>query len=374
MKLFFLVNQLIFLCLFNLVSTQNSSDNVVGNCKCTNREDCRNENTLIMTYSSHLSLNRTRSETENGKNILSIERFLNRTIHKRVCPNGVLCCSKIEKPITESPQTTKPEAPVRITSPIIEDFTELPVKDNNRYSWMVKIIKMVKNKPIVTCGGSLIHEKVVLTAGYCFRKSNNNQLDKYRIHAGYNKESDTIASTNERLISSIEIHPEFNLNTNAYNAALIFLNEPFELNEHISTTYLQTKDIPAPVDESNCIFTGWGRETPQSKTYPLSLKTAKMSVCSNRECIDNFRQTGLQIPNDFDESIFCAKGIENDYNVCAKDDGSPLVCPDDQNIDFQVGIVNWYNDTLCGKNSIPTIFTKVSEIKNWIDETMLKYL
>lgn len=62
----------------------------------------------------------------------------------------------------------------------------------------------------------------------------------------------------DRTVVKKVMHPQFNARNLAYDYALLFVNEDFELARHVDTVCL-----PQPgelFDEDRCVVTGWGKD------------------------------------------------------------------------------------------------------------------
>ena len=62
----------------------------------------------------------------------------------------------------------------------------------------------------------------------------------------------------------------------------------------------------------------------------------------------------------------CAGSGPLSTSICRGDSGGPLFCTDSSNRQIQVGIVHAISS--CGKPNIPSIFTRISEVANWISD------
>merc|ERR1712112_187627 len=146
----------------------------------------------------------------------------------------------------------------------------------------------------------------------------------------------------DRTISSIDIHPEFN-SKNLYNDwAVLFTSEDFILSGHIDTACL-----PAPEEEfsgSTCFATGWGKDKfGVAGEYQVVLKEIDLPVVDNHQCEDRLRQTRLGEKYKLHDSFICDGGINGK-------DTSTYV---------QAGIVAW--GIGCGEDGTPGVYASVSK-------------
>ena len=68
----------------------------------------------------------------------------------------------------------------------------------------------------------------------------------------------------------------------------------------------------------------------------------------------------------YTSSNICAGSGRLSTSACHGDSGGPLFCNDEFNRHIQVGITS-YVGKICGLPNIPTVFTRVSDVAQWID-------
>lgn len=219
------------------------------------------------------------------------------------------------------------------------------------------------------CGGSLIAPGVILTAAHCAEKFRS-QPGKLKVRCG---EWDTQNQTEprahqDRIVQTVDIHPDFNERNLANDWALLYTAEPFELQEHIDTVCLP--DPEEQFDGQNCFATGWGKDQFGAVgEYQVVLKEIDLPVVPIRECQDSLRRTRLGRRFQLDESFICAGGIAG-KDTCKGDGGSPLVCQSkgDPFTYVQAGVVAW--GIGCGEDATPGVYASVSKAVCWIDYSM----
>merc|ERR1712002_1037976 len=229
----------------------------------------------------------------------------------------------------------------------------------------------VQTVNIYQCGGSLIAPGVILTAAHCVAKFQQ-EPQKLKIRCG---EWDTQNQTEprphqDRYIASLDIHPEFSPRNLANDWAVLYTEQPFELQQHIDTICLPQPD--EIFDTQTCYATGWGKDQfGAAGQYQVVLKEIDLPVVSHTQCQADLRNTRLGKRFKLDPSFICAGGDGKD--TCKGDGGSPLVCPSSYDPDTyeQVGIVAW--GIGCGESGVPGVYASVSEAVCWIDYAMTCY-
>jgi len=219
------------------------------------------------------------------------------------------------------------------------------------------------------CGGSLIAPGVVLTAAHCVDKFRQNPRE-LKVRCG---EWDTQHQTEprphqDRDVSNLEIHPEFEPRNLQNDFAVLFTSQEFELTDHIDTACLP--QAGESFDGTTCFATGWGKDKfGAAGNYQVVLKEIDLPVVNHDACQDRLRLTRLGKKFKLHDSFVCAGGV-NGKDTCKGDGGSPLVCPSklDPDTYIQAGIVAW--GVGCGEDGTPGVYADVSQATCWIDQAI----
>ncbi|XP_072943105.1 phenoloxidase-activating factor 2-like [Epargyreus clarus] len=252
----------------------------------------------------------------------------------------------------------------RNTKPVaFADFAEFP--------WMVAVLRQsnseIWNNEDYIGGGTLIHPLVVLTVAH---KVDNRDPAELKCRAG---EWDTstameVMSHQDRRVRKISVHKDFMLVRNHYNAALLFLESPFILESHIGVACLPGNDLPSI--GTLCYSMGWGR-TFNDSSYSAQLKKVQLPLVDPSVCQRQLRNTVLGSSYLLHHTLMCAGG-EVGVDTCVGDGGAPLVCPIQEggsSARFAVyGLVS--HGVGCGNTNVPGLYTKVSEVVDWVNEEM----
>ncbi|XP_046975375.1 phenoloxidase-activating factor 2-like [Vanessa cardui] len=236
------------------------------------------------------------------------------------------------------------------------------------FPWMAVVLRKesssTKNEDdrnIYVGGGSIIHPSVVMTAAHVVTGP------KLFIRAGEwdTQSNDELYPYQDRDISEIVIHDEFN-NRNLFNdIALLFLSKPLELAPNVGLVCLPAPNVP--VNEGlRCISTGWGKDKyGRNSPYRVVMKKVEVPTINNEICQSALRSTRLGRFFQLHTSFMCAGG-EEDVDTCQGDGGSPLVCPIGNDRYIQNGIVAW--GISCGLKDTPGAYTNVTNFRGWIDK------
>ncbi|KAH8273698.1 hypothetical protein KR018_009288 [Drosophila ironensis] len=198
-------------------------------------------------------------------------------------------------------------------------------------------------------GGSLIHQRVVLTAA---RILNDVIVSKLSVRAGEWNALDRREQCPhiDRLVMATIKHDQFNEhNDGANDIALLILDYNIVLMRNIQLISLPQEG--REVVSEFCFFNGWGRTDTISDDYSSVMKKVGVTVRS---------QCGNGVG-----SFLCADRMPNNQ-TCRGDHGAPLVCPIRGSTSRfeQVGIV------MCLHSSQPRFFTNVADYVPWIKATL----
>lgn len=241
------------------------------------------------------------------------------------------------------------------------------------FPWMVAILRLEpidENSPdsqklnVYIGGGSLIHPSVVLTAAHDVVTPRS-----YRVRAGEwdTQSTKEIHPFQDRDVTSMAIHQDFNKGNLFYDIALLFLDKPMDLAPNVGVACLPTAK-QVTLAGTRCFATGWGKDKfEKDGRYQVIMKKIELPVVDRDTCQTALRRTRLGRHFQLHSSFMCAGG-EAGKDTCRGDGGSPLSCPIqyEENRYMQSGIVAW--GIGCGENGIPGVYVDVGNLREWIDD------
>jgi hypothetical protein len=214
------------------------------------------------------------------------------------------------------------------------------------------------------CGGSLVNEWYVVTAGHCVARATPNQV---RVTLGeYVLKSDIEPLPGRTYgASKIKVHPYFKFTPQAdrYDVAVIRLNRRVDFAPHISPICLPPKDMHLVGHYGWA--SGWGALEPGSRIRPKTLQVVDVPMIENRQCEQWHRDKGIKVII-YDEMV-CAGYYEGGKDSCQGDSGGPLMMEHEGRWTL-IGLVSaGYS---CAKRGQPGIYHRVAHTTDWISHSV----
>uniref|UniRef100_A0A1A9W3V3 Peptidase S1 domain-containing protein n=1 Tax=Glossina brevipalpis TaxID=37001 RepID=A0A1A9W3V3_9MUSC len=212
------------------------------------------------------------------------------------------------------------------------------------------------------CGGALINENWIATAGHCV---DDLLISQIRIRVGeydFSHVQEQLPYI-ERSVAKKVVHPQYNFFTYEYDLALVKLEQPLEFAPHVSPICLpQTNSLLIGM---NATVTGWGRLS-EGGTLPSVLQEVSVPIVSNDNCKSMFLRAGRQ---EFIPEIFLCAGYETGgQDSCQGDSGGPLQVKSQNGHYFLAGIISW--GIGCAEANLPGVCTRISKFVPWIMENV----
>uniref|UniRef100_A0A336LDC8 CSON008952 protein n=1 Tax=Culicoides sonorensis TaxID=179676 RepID=A0A336LDC8_CULSO len=207
------------------------------------------------------------------------------------------------------------------------------------------------------CGGTIIRNNIILTAGHCV---DNRDIDRLFVYAGTYNVYDTsrlFRHSVEQMLS----HANFRVGDNGVQAfndiGLIKLSKPLVMSDKIKA--ISWANVSFNV---NSTLFGFGYTDDSYMSPAEFLRSTNVTLIPDAKCNKMLERT-------------ITKSIKENYELCAEscacngDSGSPLI----QIVDNEpkiVGITSWLADDLYGCRTPPAVFLKVADFNDWLLEKL----
>nr|AID60304.1 serine protease 3 [Nilaparvata lugens] len=262
--------------------------------------------------------------------------------------------------------TPKPHKKPPGTVPASRDkkkLTFISPPDKARRCWVsVRRVSFFGTSSTHRCGGALLNEQWIATAGHCVDDLMKSQI---RIRVGeydFSTMSEPYPFA-ERSVTRKVVHPNYNYFTYEYDLALVRLDAALEFAPHIAPICLPGSD-DLLIGE-NATVTGWGRLS-EGGTLPSVLQEVTVPIVSNDKCKNMFLRAGR---HEFIPDIFMCAGFDDGgRDSCQGDSGGPLQVRGRDGRFFLAGIISW--GIGCAEANLPGVCTRISKFVPWILDVM----
>ncbi|CAG9798203.1 unnamed protein product [Chironomus riparius] len=207
------------------------------------------------------------------------------------------------------------------------------------------------------CGGSLISDRLVLTAAHCVNIESPKIVRLGRVSLV--PDVYDYAPIVDKRVQKINIHPNYSRGTRLNDIALIHLSKVVKFSDHIQPICLSG---PRDLTHKNMTVTGFGTINTDTNKRSDWLRKAVIKGTPFDKCKATIRE--LDDSLDINDTQFCALG-KNNEDACKGDSGGPVI-HDEDNQHQLYGIVSFS----IGCGGIPAVYTKVDKFHEWIESQM----
>ncbi|XP_017487917.1 PREDICTED: trypsin-1-like [Rhagoletis zephyria] len=218
--------------------------------------------------------------------------------------------------------------------------------DYNKHPWAGQIRK----KGFVFCGGTLINNLYLLTAGHCCDGLSMNQITVHLLELSRSARDKGIT----RRVVGVKVHNKYNRNTLENDICLLKLDKRVPLDHPLRPACMPNPSQSFHRKEATVV--GWGT-TSQDGRVASVLQEVNVPVITNEEC----RKTSYK--NMIKSTMLCAGYVgKGGKDACQGDSGGPLVVRD--RVYSLAGIVSFGFG--CARPDSPGVYTRVTKYLGWI--------
>jgi len=237
----------------------------------------------------------------------------------------------------------------------------------HEYPWQVSLVSKARMRHF--CGGSLITERIVLTAGHCLGNPfMGSRLSQVLVSVGdHDILNATEAESKFHSIKRVYLNLHYNLIFPINDIAMLELEEPVQFGYNVAPVRLPQSEEWQYVGE-NATISGWGRVSFEDNKAAPILKEVHGLVLSDEECKERYHGA---IPPQWNLKI-----IEARHHICIDvsagrtcngDSGGPMVVCSGR-VCTQVGAVS-FGFPGC-RRGVPTVMARVGSYLPWIDMSL----
>ncbi|CAG9581688.1 unnamed protein product [Danaus chrysippus] len=205
---------------------------------------------------------------------------------------------------------------------------------------------------IYGCGGSIITNRVILTAAYCLY---NEPVYRWRVRVGSARSSTggVIHNTQRTLV-----HPNYNPMTADNDIALLHSMTVFVFNNNVNSVGVPSVNYNLP-DNQPVTALGWGA-TSYGGQLSDTLRRVDIWTVNRNVCRTRYSELGYSVT----DNMLCAGWLDvGGRGACIGDTGSALIHLN-RNVQTIVGVYSWsYN---CALPRYPSVNAFVPRYTNWI--------
>lgn len=214
-----------------------------------------------------------------------------------------------------------------------------------KFPWAVRLS--------VGCGGALIAQRVVLTAGHCVGGTGSNTTIVVTAGASDLKSRRAQTARSEQVIRAEGFLDEIR----GDDWAIVRLDKPLRL-----PTLPLGQD---PIGEGQFVVMGWGQTREDSIQQVDRLHYATVPTVPDQLCAVAYRKAGVTLVAD---EQLCAGSTKAD--TCQGDSGGPMIGRGRHQEWVQVGIVSWGMG--CARDGFPGVYTQLSTFRPAIKAAVRK--
>ncbi|KYM88402.1 Serine proteinase stubble [Atta colombica] len=238
----------------------------------------------------------------------------------------------------------------------------------HEFPWMVSITR----KGGHFCGGAILNEKFILTAGHCLCSGTNKiPIGQLRVTLGeHNLRAPEVPAARHESVINAVLHPGHRCGKYVDDIALLELARPISWSESVKPACLPVatgKPGYSAFGGVEAIVAGWGWLGEDRSKYKRAdvLQKVEVRVVTNAVCDEWYASQGKSFS--VETKQMCAGWEEGGKDSCWADSGGPLMVGSYPAEPLMViGVVS--TGIGCSRSRLPGIYVRVSDYIPWITQ------
>ncbi|XP_070074655.1 trypsin epsilon-like isoform X2 [Drosophila takahashii] len=199
------------------------------------------------------------------------------------------------------------------------------------------------------CGGTILSERVILTAAHCLYGQIIQDISVRAGSSHWKRDGQVV-----KVLKAI-LHPQYDQRTVAHDAAVMILESPLIFDANVQKIALAEE---TPKEDTMSLVTGWGFTRENSGYVWPVLQGVHVATIDHNDCQNVYNNL-----KNITKDMICAD--EPGSGSCTTDSGGPLVSVNDQKL---IGIVSFGEG--CAREK-PGVYADVAFLREWINKTIV---
>ncbi|KAF7395125.1 hypothetical protein HZH66_008299 [Vespula vulgaris] len=204
------------------------------------------------------------------------------------------------------------------------------------------------------CGGGILDEFSVITAGHCAQEVVGRIHDvQVRSGSSYEDEGGIIHN-----VTKITVHENYNPDTNDYDIAVLKVNPPFKYDNSTQSLTIAKNES---TDSDFGLIAGWGYFLDFDPVLSRQLQFVLLPKVQRDECEKDYANEQKIV-----QTQVCYGFRNGGKDACKGDSGGPIV-----NMDHVlIGVTSWGDG--CAEAGKPGVYTDAILLRDWIKKQIEK--